>query len=79
MRTLIVLLVAAVLLCQANAFIDEMLRENVNDQPIDERECRDHFSSNICGNVIKLSHCNRRTGRMAKFAKKNCKSFCGLC
>ncbi|XP_032231032.1 protein Class8-like [Nematostella vectensis] len=78
MRTLIVLLVAAVLLCQTNAFLEEMLNEYRSDE-IQQRGCADKYKSNICGNVITAAHCVRRSGRMAKFAKANCAHFCGLC
>ncbi|XP_032230999.1 protein Class8-like [Nematostella vectensis] len=78
MRTLVVLLIGAVLLCSANAFLDELLAESVNDMT-DKRACFDKYKSNICGGVISPAHCVRRSGRMAKFAKENCAHFCGFC
>nr|P0DMZ7.1 RecName: Full=U-actitoxin-Avd8e; Short=U-AITX-Avd8e; AltName: Full=Avtx-5; Flags: Precursor [Anemonia viridis] len=80
-RTLVLLLIGAVLMCQVSAdseLLNEILAAHM-EEDMPEKRCIDRYRSNICGSVIRPLDCTRRKSRMGRFARTNCKKLCGFC
>ncbi|KXJ17813.1 U-actitoxin-Avd8e [Exaiptasia diaphana] len=82
LRILVVLMAAICLLCQVSAdpLLDEILAEYELKRDYDANpDCSDQYKQNICGKIITQLHCMKTKSRMGKFAKANCRRFCGYC